>query len=91
MKKFLAASLLALTTFAGIVYAQDNTKCGNVPQNQWMNEDAMKSKATELGFDVRKIKVEDGCYEVYGIKDGNKVEALFNPQTGVQVGIDGDD
>lgn len=91
MKKFLAASLLALTTFAGIGYAQDDTKCGNVPQNQWMTEDAMKSQATELGFDVRKIKVEDGCYEVYGIKDGNKVEALFNPQTGVQVGVDGDD
>ncbi|HCK18050.1 MAG TPA: PepSY domain-containing protein, partial [Thalassospira sp.] len=31
---------------------------------------------------VRKIKEDDGCYEVYAIKaDGKKVEAYFNPAT----------
>ena len=91
MMKSIAATLLTLTALTGVAHADDDAKCGNAPQDQWMTEAAMKTKATELGFDVRQIKVEDGCYEVYGIKDGNKVEALFNPQTGVQVGVDGDD
>ena len=56
-----------------------------------MTKDALKAKATELGYDVRQVKVEKGCYEVYGIKDGKKVEALFNPETGVQVGSEGHD
>ena len=54
-----------------------------------MTEDALKAKATGMGFDVRQVKVEDGCYEVYGIKDGKKVEAIFNPETGEQVGAEG--
>ncbi len=91
MKNILIASLFAASVLAGVAHAEDAGKCGTAPQDKWMTEDALKAKATEMGFDVRQIKVEDGCYEVYGIKNGQKVEALFNPETGVQVGVDGDD
>lgn len=86
MKKTLVAALFAAAVFGGIAHAEEGGKCGSIPQDKWMTKDALKAKATELGFDVRQIKVEDGCYEVYGIKGGKKVEAIFNPETGAQVG-----
>ncbi|UJW74423.1 PepSY domain-containing protein [Rhizobium sp. SL42] len=87
MKKIVVATLLISASFAGIARAESSTSC-DVAKDKWLSEAAMKAKATELGFEVRQIKVENGCYEVYGIKDGNKVEALFNPETGTQVGED---
>ena len=91
MKKIVVTTLLAAAVFGGVAHAEEEGKCGSVPQDKWMSTDAMKAKATELGYDVRQVKVEDGCYEVYGNKDGKKVEVIFNPETGVQVGADGDD
>ncbi|WP_082342786.1 MULTISPECIES: PepSY domain-containing protein [Shinella] len=45
---------------------------------------------TNPGLDVRRIKVENGCYEVYAIDaKGAKVETIFNPQTGEPVGSEG--
>ncbi len=85
MKKFIALSLITFASFAGLAQAEEGTKC-DAPKDKWMTEDAMKAKATAMGYDVRQVKVEDGCYEVYGIKDGQKVEAIFNPATGEQVG-----
>ncbi|MBO3761206.1 PepSY domain-containing protein [Ciceribacter sp. L1K23] len=90
MKKLIILSLMTLSAAAGIARASENHEC-NVPKDKWMTEDAMKAKAVELGYDVRQVKVEDGCYEVYGIKDGKKVEAIFNPETGEQIGSEGDD
>jgi hypothetical protein len=88
MNKLIALSLITFASFAGFAQAEDEgTKC-DAPKDKWMTEEAMKAKATELGYDVRQVKVEDGCYEVYGIKDGKKVEAIFNPATGEQVGAE---
>ena len=50
----------------------------------------MKDKAKAMGLDVRRVKVENGCYEVYAIDaKGAKVETIFNPQTGEPVGSEG--
>ena len=90
MKKLILAATLFSALTSGIAQAEDeSTKC-DVPKDKWMSEDAMKAKAKELGLDVRKIKVENGCYEVYSIDaKGKKVEQVFNPETGVQVGAEG--
>lgn len=90
MKKLVLAATLFSALAAGVAHAEDeSTKC-DVPKDKWMTEDAMKAKAKELGLDVRKIKVENGCYEVYAIDaKGKKVEQIFNPETGVQVGAEG--
>ena len=88
MNKLIALSFITFASFASFAQAEDeSTKC-DAPKDKWMTEEAMKAKATELGFEVRQVKVEDGCYEVYGIKDGKKVEAIFNPATGEQVGAE---
>lgn len=76
---------LALTfTIAMPALAEgEDASCGNASRDQWMSEDAIKAKAVELGYEVRQVKEEDGCYEVYGIdKNGAKAEIYLNPVTG---------
>ena len=36
----------------------------------------------QQGYEVRKVEVEDGCYEVYAKKDGKRFELFVNPLTG---------
>lgn len=44
--------------------------------------DALQSKLEAEGWDIKKIKVDEGCYEAYAINaEGQRVEAYFNPQT----------
>jgi hypothetical protein len=91
MKITLLATAIATTLIAGSAMAEENRSCTNVSNEKWLTEDAVKAKAAEAGFDVRKIKVEGTCYEVYAIDaKGNKVEALFDPSTGMQVGNEGE-
>ena len=48
-------------------------------------EEADKLKAE--GWDVRKVKIDNGCYEVYGFDGkGQRREAYFNPKTFELVG-----
>nr|WP_303047734.1 PepSY domain-containing protein [Thalassospira sp. HF15] len=74
----LATASLGMTTNA----AQASDDYCNAPKSEWQSMDALKEKLAADGWDVRKIKEDDGCYEVYAIKaDGKKVEAYFNPAT----------
>ncbi|MGB7287827.1 MAG: PepSY domain-containing protein [Salaquimonas sp.] len=82
MKKLLitTVSVLIFAT-AAPAFASGNKDCGNADRSTWMSEDALKTKVTAMGYDVKNVKVEDGCYEIYAIKDGKKVEAYLNPVT----------
>ena len=60
--------------------------CGDAPRAQWLSEEAIKAKGAELGYEVRRVKVEDGCYELYAVdKNSAKLELYFNPVTGALV------
>jgi hypothetical protein len=62
--------------------ASDDANCGNT-SGEWMSRDAASSLMAGKGFDVRRVKREDGCYEVYAIdKTGARVEIYINPVTG---------
>jgi hypothetical protein len=42
-----------------------------------------QSQGVELGYEVRKIEAEKGCYEVKATdKNGAKIELLVQPDTG---------
>lgn len=89
----LTATLLAALVPAGAALADDDDRaCGNAPRDQWMSEDALKARVTELGYQVRGIDTDDGCYEVYAV-DGNGVrsEIYFNPVSGEIVRNKADD
>ena len=75
-------AVAALACLSGLVYA--GPKCTDVPKDQWMSKEAMKTKAMEMGYSVRLLKETKGrCYEIYGYNsDGKKVEVYFHPVDG---------
>ena len=58
----------------------------SVPKDKWMPEAQFKKQVEAQGYQIKTFKVNKGqCYEIYGIKDGKKVEHFFDPATGAQV------
>jgi len=87
MSKILALAGTALLLAATPAFAESARECTTAPKSQWMSQDEAKSKAEAMGYEVRRIKVEDSCYEVYAIaKGGKRSEILRNPVTGEIVG-----
>ncbi len=88
MKKFFILSAAALTlAISAPANASGDAYCGQASGN-WMSIDAVKAKAAGMGYDVRRVKREDGCYEVYAIgKNGGRVEIYMNPVTGKVVKV----
>lgn len=87
MKKLALASAVVLVTFATFASAEEKRDCGNAPQDKWMSKEALTAQMKSDGIEVRRIKIEGSCYEVYGIDaKGAKIERLFNPETGAVVG-----
>ena len=86
MKKTLAlalvASLLALPAFAADV-------C-NVPADKAQSKDALKAQLEKDGWTVRQIKDDKGCYEAYAVKDGKRMENLFDPETLKMLDVEAD-
>lgn len=74
-----AAVLFALSTPA---QATGVIKCNAGPQTGWKTTAVLTEKLVKEGWQVRKAKVDGGCYEVYGTTPkGEKVEAYFHPVT----------
>jgi hypothetical protein len=84
MKPILNIGLaLAVTAFVvSPAYATGLATCNSGPQEKWQSQDKLKKQLEDKKWQVRRIKVDGGCYEVYGIDDkGKKVEAYFHPLT----------
>jgi DNA-directed RNA polymerase subunit alpha len=48
----------------------------------------IKSMLTAKGWQIRRIKIDGGCYEVYAMNErGERVEAYFHPRTFAPVPI----
>lgn len=63
----------------GVVEASD--LC-NVPESNRQPVEALQQKLEDKGWQVKKIKIDDGCYEAYAVTDtGQRVEAYFDPKT----------
>jgi hypothetical protein len=84
MKKMMIALALA-TAAAAAGPALASEKC-SVPEADWQPQTALEAKLKGDGWDVRSVKIEDGCYEAYAMDaEGNRVEAYFDPKTFVRV------
>ena len=58
------------------------TECDSGDPAQWRAQEALQKKLAADGWQVRKIKVDGGCYEAYATTpEGDKVEAYFDPVT----------
>ena len=89
MKKLLLP-IVATMTLGSFNLAYADEGCGTTDPSTWMTEEAAMAKAEELGYTASKVKVEDGCYEVYATKDGNRFEVFLHPVTGDLVKVKDD-
>ena len=63
----------------GIAFADD--ECF-VPMADWKPREAVAALAAQQGWTVRRIKIDDGCYEIDGTDaQGQKIEATVHPAT----------
>ena len=73
------AAALSIALVASPAAATGKMSC-DAPQKQWKSMAKLQADLTKQGWQVRKAKVDGGCYEVYGTDpQGNRVEAYFHP------------
>lgn len=84
MYKLIVAAV-AIAAFSAPALASENS-CSSAPQSQWMSKNDIKAKYTKMGYEVRQIKTENGCYEIYAMKNGERFSAALNPVSGKVVG-----
>lgn len=73
----IAAILLGALT-PGMALADDDD-C-SAPMAQWQPREAVEQMAKARGWTVRRIKIDDGCYEIRGQDEGGRaIEAKVDP------------
>ncbi len=71
LKKIVTPALVALT-LSGAAFAAGTVELTD------QNTAQIREMLTEQGYEVAKIKIEDGMYEAYAKKDGHKYEVFLN-------------
>ena len=80
MRLFIAAAVLAASSFAA--HATGLATCDSGPQEKWQPQEKLQKMLTDRGWQIRRVKIDGGCYEVYAITEkGERVEAYFHPLT----------
>ncbi|VAW03960.1 hypothetical protein MNBD_ALPHA01-1323 [hydrothermal vent metagenome] len=74
-----------MTCSLSISAQASDDECNAGPKSEWMPKETITHSLKAQGYKVRKVEVEDGCYEVYAMKDGRKYEIYVNPTTGTVV------
>jgi hypothetical protein len=76
----LAIASLALLAPVNAVQATGRMTCQTGGPSTWKSREDLTKKITADGWKIRHIKVDGGCYEVYGTSPkGQRVEAYFHP------------
>ena len=79
MKNTLTIFGLLAVPSAGAALADDNCF---VPMSDWHPRDAVARLAKKNGWTVRRIKFDDGCYEIDGSDAlGRRIEVTVHPST----------
>jgi hypothetical protein len=77
-RSVLAALCLALAAAPALAGDDD---C-DVPMQRWQSRDAVRQHATQQGWEVQRLKIDDGCYEIRGRDaQGRNFKAKLDPET----------
>lgn len=80
MKQFLTVLALSL---CGSAWA--GADCQKHEKKDWIPEADMKKKIEDMGYTIKKFKIDGNCYEIYGFegkgKEQKKVEIYFDTKT----------
>ena len=81
--------LLTLVLISAPALASDD--CA-VPMTDWQPREAVVKLAAEQGWVLRRIRIDDGCYEVIGRDaEGRAIEVKLNPATLAVVEVEFED
>lgn len=79
MNKWLLIFTLTTMALAPKAWASDDC---TVPMTDWQPRGAVANVAKAQGWTIRRIRIDDGCYEVMGTDaQGRGIEAKLNPGT----------
>lgn len=79
MKPHPSLAILALALAAAPALADDDC---DVPVQYWQSRDAALRHAASQGWQVQRLKIDDGCYEIRGRDaQGRVFKAKLDPQT----------
>jgi hypothetical protein len=79
MRKTLTILAFLAVLPAGVALADDDCF---VPMADWQPREAVAQFATAQGWEVRRIRIDDGCYEIEGRDaDGRAIEVKLHPGT----------
>lgn len=77
-RMILAALALSLGT-TGAALANDDC---HVPMERWQAPGAIVTLAEEQGWQIERLKIDDGCYEVRGTDaEGRRFKVKLDPET----------
>lgn len=70
----LSLGLVALPTFA-------DDDC-DAPVERWQSREAVRQMAAQQGWQIQRLKIDDGCYEIRGTdRQGRSFKAKIDPET----------
>lgn len=73
---------IALSAAAFGAQATGLATCDSGPKEGWQPQSKLEQMLKDKGWQVRRVKEDGGCYEVYALDDkGQRVEAYFHPVT----------
>lgn len=79
MKALSALAIVIVLGASGAALADDDCR---IPMSEWQSRDAATARATGMGLNVTRLRIDDGCYEIRGRDaDGNQVELKLDPAT----------
>lgn len=88
MKHFNSKSRLAKAALVGVALGLLSTSafassytCESGDPADWKSQEEARAMLEAKGYEIRKLKVEGGCYEVYVVRDKEKSEIFINPLT----------
>jgi hypothetical protein len=77
-----ALALCAALFLPPAAHATGLATCDSGAREGWQTQEKLTALLKEKGWQVRRIKEDGGCYEVYALNDkGERVEAYFHPRT----------
>jgi hypothetical protein len=81
-RKCLGALMSSLVLFSGASQATGLATCDSGPRSGWQSADKLEQQLKDKGWQVRRIKEDGGCYEVYAFDEkGQRGEFYFHPVT----------
>ena len=77
----LRRGLLALSLGLAVLPVLADDDC-EAPMERWQSREAVRQMATRQGWQIQRLKIDDGCYELRGTDaQGRSFKAKIDPET----------